>query len=187
MMFGIITSLDLQILDWIQAHLRNDVFDIVFTLITHLGDGGLFWIALALILICTKKYRRAGICMGIALICGVLVGNLTLKPLIGRIRPFDLRPTDLLISPPSDFSFPSGHTLASFGGATALYRNHPKGGVPALVLAVLIAFSRLYLYVHYPTDILAGLVLGICFGLLSPAILRKAEVLVQRIQKKTEL
>ena len=109
--------------------------------------------------------------MGVALLCGLIVGNLTLKPLIGRIRPYDLNPgVSLLIDKLHDFSFPSGHTLSSFEGATVLLIRDKRFGIPAMILAAIIALSRLYLYVHYPTDVLAGAVLGITFGILAVSI-----------------
>ena len=92
----------------------------------------------------------------------LLTGNMILKPLVARMRPFTVNTAiELLIPPPTDFSFPSGHTYASFASATAICRNNRKIGVPALILASLIAFSRLYLYVHYPSDVLGGAVVGL--------------------------
>lgn len=163
---------DLPILDWIAEHLRCGFLDAVMPLITKLGDAGIFWILLAVVLIILPKYRKAGLSMGVALLLGLLVCNVTLKPLIGRMRPYDYqlevfgREIALLIPPLHDASFPSGHTIASFEGATALLLYDKKLGIPAMILAALIAFSRLYLYVHYPTDVLAAVVLGIGFAFL---------------------
>ena len=163
---------DLPILEWIAEHLHCGFLDAVMPVITALGNGGLFWIALALVMLALPKYRRAGLAMSIALLLGLVVCNLTLKPLAARIRPYDYQlehfgtSISLLIATPHDFSFPSGHTIASFEGATALLLYHRKLGVPAMVLAVHIAFSRLYLYVHYPTDVLASVILGVGFALL---------------------
>jgi undecaprenyl-diphosphatase len=103
--------------------------------------------------------------MGLALIFCLLIGNMTLKPLIARPRPYSYFPEmTLLIAPLSDFSFPSGHTFASFASATALYLHHKRLGIAAYILAAVIAFTRLYLYVHFPSDVLAGLLLGIVSG-----------------------
>ena len=107
--------------------------------------------------------------MGAALLFGFLVGNMTLKPLVGRIRPYDfntLREIPLLVERLSDYSFPSGHTLASLEGATVLLIRDKRLGIPAMIAAILVALSRLYLYVHYPTDVLAGALLGILFAFL---------------------
>ena len=159
-------NFDLPVLDWIAANLWNPVLDFLMPIITLLGDAGIFWIACSVVLMFIPKYRRAGIAMGAALLMGLLLCNLTLKPLVARIRPYDYqlqffnKNIPLLIEAQHDFSFPSGHTIASFEASVALALRHKKLGVAAIALAVLIAFSRLYLYVHYPTDVLASVVLG---------------------------
>ena len=170
---------DLPILDWIAEHLHCGFLNKVMPVITALGNGGIFWIVLALVMMIIPKYRKAGFSMGIALILGLVVCNLTLKPLVARIRPYDYqlehfgKTIALLISTPHDFSFPSGHTIASFEGATALLIHDRKLGIPAMVLAVLVAFSRLYLYVHYPTDVIASIILGVGFAFLGSFIVKK--------------
>ncbi len=162
------TEFELKILDFIQEKIACPLLDTIVPIITKLGDGGIFWIALAVIFLIFKKTRKTGFSMGLALISGLIIGNLILKNAVGRIRPYDLNPDfNLLIKSLSDFSFPSGHTLASFESATVLMIRDKRFGIPALVLAILVAFSRLYLYVHYPTDVLAGMVLGITFGILA--------------------
>ena len=163
-------SFDLPILDWIAANLRCPFLDAVMPIITMLGDAGIFWIAIAVLLLFTKRYRRVGLGMAFALILGLLVCNMYLKPTVARIRPYDFQEqhfgiiVNLLIERQHDFAFPSGHTIASFEACTALMLGSRKLGIPAAVLAVLIAFSRLYLYVHYPSDVLFSIVLGIGFG-----------------------
>lgn len=164
-MFEAIQSMDFQILDFIAEHMRCPFLDAVMPFITHLADGGWFWIVVAAILLIPKKTRVIGLSMVIALICGVLTANVTLKPLIARVRPYDINTAvELLIKAPTDYSFPSGHTLASFEGAVTLLLYKRSWGIAALTLAVLIAFSRLYLYVHYPTDVLTAVILGILFA-----------------------
>lgn len=181
---GPITTLDFQILDWIQANLRCIVGDVLFPVITMFGNAGVFWITLTLALAIFPKTRKVAAGMAIALIlCGV-VGNLTLKPLISRLRPFYTNMNiELLIPMPSDYSFPSGHTMSSFAAAVAIWCRHKKWGVAAIVFAALIAFSRLYLYVHYPSDVLAGLILGVAFGLMGPRI---ADGIWRRIQTRRQ-
>ena len=180
-------NFDLPILDWIAANLWNPVLDTLMPLITLLGDAGIFWIAIAVVLLCTKKYRRTGLGMAIALVIGLLVCNVTLKPLVMRPRPYDYqadvfhRIIPLLVERQHDFSFPSGHTIASFEAATVIAINHKKWGIGALVLAALIAFSRMYLYLHYPTDVLASVVLGIAFAYLGNWLAGK---IMDRIQLK---
>ena len=170
---------DLPILDWIAEHLHCGFLDKLMPVITALGNGGIFWIALAVVLIIIPKYRKAGLSMGLALLMGLLVCNLTLKPLVARIRPYDFqlqqfgKTIPLLIATPHDFSFPSGHTIASFEGAVALLLYDRKLGIPAAVLAFLIAFSRLYLYVHYPTDVLASVILGTAFAILGSFLVKQ--------------
>ncbi|MCI8284491.1 MAG: phosphatase PAP2 family protein [Firmicutes bacterium] len=143
--------------------------------ITSLGDGGRIWIIISLILIIPNKTRRYGMQMAIALIIGTLICNITLKPIVARIRPFDLAGTIPLINPPSDFSFPSGHTTSSFAAATALMFGSKLNAYncASLILAFLIAFSRLYVYVHYPSDVLAGILIGVLSGYLSNLIYSK--------------
>ena len=173
-------SFDLPILDWIQANLKSGFMDTVMPIINMFGDDGIFWIACAVLLLFFPKTRKVGLGMGFAMAIGLLVCNVTLKPLIGRIRPYDLQAEmgvtiQLLTERMHDFSFPSGHTIASFEAATVLLKNSKKMGIPAMILAVLIAFSRLYLYVHYPTDVLFSVFAGIAFGFLG-------SFLAQRIQ-----
>ena len=158
---------DLPILDWIAANLSCPFLDTVMPLITALGDAGIFWMVMAAILLLFKPTRRIGLGMGIAMLMGLLLCNLTLKPLCQRPRPYDYqyetfgKLIPLIIERQHDFSFPSGHTIASFEAAGVIAMNNKKWGIGALALACLIAFSRLYLYVHYPTDVLVSVVLGL--------------------------
>lgn len=164
-----IQSTDLSILEWIQTHLVTPFCDGLFSFITHFGDGGILWILLAVGMLFFKKTRKTGLMIGAALILGLIFGNGILKNLFQRVRPYDLEEALVqtpLIEKPSDWSFPSGHTLASFEAATVLMIRDRRFGIPALVLAFLIAFSRLYLYVHFPSDVLAGVLLGVLFGCL---------------------
>ncbi len=178
-MFDFTRRFDLPILDWIAEHLWCPFLDAIMPMITHLGDGGIVWIVLALVLLCIPQWRRTGIAMAAALLMGLLVCNLWLKPMIGRLRPFEYqlqcygRVIALLIEAPKDFSFPSGHTIAAFEAATVLLLRNRKMGLGALVIAALIAFSRLYLYVHFPTDVIASVVLGTGIGLIATFLTNK--------------
>lgn len=158
-------SIEFQILDWIQT-LRTPVLDAVMCAVTHLGDVGIIWILLAVLLLTIPKTRRSGVVLFCAFAMDVVLCNIILKPAIGRIRPCEINTAvQLLVARPHDFSFPSGHTAASFAAVGALYfAGEKKLWKPALVLAVLIAFSRLYLYVHYPSDIIGGIVVGLMAG-----------------------
>ena len=171
-------SFDLPILDWIQANLGHPFLDFIMPWITILGDAGIFWMICAAILAITKKYRRIGFGMAIAMVLGLLVCNVTLKPLVARIRPYDFQETlgvtvNLLIDKQHDFSFPSGHTIASFEACTVMLLGSKKLGIPATILAILIAFSRMYLYVHYPTDVIASVILGTLFGVIGYLVTHK--------------
>lgn len=177
---------DLPILDWIAANLWCPFLDAVMPLITALGNGGIFWIAAALILMLIPKSRRTGFSMGAALLMGLVLCNLILKPLVARIRPYDYQMEhfgvviDLLIATPHDYSFPSGHTIASFEAATALIIHDRKLGIPAMVIAGLVAFSRLYLYVHYPTDVIASIILGVGLAFLGSWLVAKGYALYEK-------
>ena len=164
-----ILNIDNGILDFIQGNIRNLILDRLMPLITSLGNGGLIWIIIALILILTRKYRKYGFILIGALAMCFIVGNVTLKNLIGRSRPFNAngKLELLLIAPPKDFSFPSGHTMCSFAAATVIYYMNKKAGILAIILSLLIGFSRLYLYVHYPSDVFIGMIVGILLGYIS--------------------
>ena len=181
-------SVELSILHWIQDHLQCGFMDAVMPWITKLGDSGIFCILLALVLLCVKKTRRTGLSMGIALLLGLLIGNILLKNVVARVRPYDVDLTvTLLVRRLSDFSFPSGHTLAAFETSTVLLIRHRKVGIVATVVAALVAFSRLYLFVHYPTDVLAAIILGIAFGAFGCFLAdRIYDAIARRRQKKAE-
>ena len=175
-------SFDLPILDWIAANLWCPILDTVMPVITMFGDGGTFWIAISLILLFTKKYRKVGLGMAFALSMGLLVCNIILKPGVARIRPYDFqmeyfaKEITLIAGGMHDFSFPSGHTIASFEACTVLMLGNRKFGIPATILAILVAFSRLYLYLHYPTDVIVSMVLGTIFGILGYALAQKCNL-----------
>ena len=169
-------QLEFQILNLI-ANMRTDLLDTILPMISSFGDKGIGWIVISVILTCIPRYRKAGITMGLALIFCLLIGNMTLKPLIARPRPYTYFPEmTLLIAPLADFSFPSGHTFASFASATALFLYHKKAGIAAYILAAIIAFTRLYLYVHFPSDVIAGMLLGIFSGWLTYQIVQSVSI-----------
>lgn len=174
--------MDGNILLWIQEHLRMEWMNGFWKGITSLGNGGWFWIVLCVLMILLantvgkaenmknktggtswKMIQKAGWYGLLSMGVGALITNLCLKNLVARIRPYEVvQGLVPLVPKPVDYSFPSGHTCASFACALVLYRILPKRyGVPAVLLAVLIAFSRMYVGVHYPTDILGGLCVGI--------------------------
>lgn len=149
------------VLDFIKEYIKNPFFDFLMPKITSLGNGGLIWIVASIVLLAIPKYRKSGVALSFGLFLCLIIGNLTLKPLIGRTRPFDLvEGIELLITAPTDFSFPSGHTLSSTVAAVVLTMTDKRFGYFAIPLAILIAFSRLYLYVHFITDVLGGVLIG---------------------------
>lgn len=153
-------QLDFYILDAIQG-LKCSFLDTLMPLISALGNDGLIWIATAVVLLCIKHKRRIGISILGGLLTGLLFGNIILKPLIARRRPCWIREgVELLIQNPNDYSFPSGHTLSSFIAAFILFHFDRRLGTVALIIASLIAFSRLYLYVHFPSDVIGGIILA---------------------------
>lgn len=158
-----ITEIDVSILLFIQENIRMEAMDGVWKWITWLGDAGWFWIALSAALLIPKKTRKVGLASLMSLALGALITNVTLKNLIARPRPFDLVDTIVpLIARPHDYSFPSGHTCASFASALIFYRMLPKKyGIPAVILAGLIGLSRMYVGVHYPTDVIGGFLVAL--------------------------
>ena len=163
-----IAFFELEILDFIHKNMSSPFMDNVMRFITSLGNGGKIWIIVALAMLLSKKYRSTGITVITGLLLGLLIGNVLLKPAVARVRPFEFKEgIELLIKAPTDFSFPSGHTLSSVIASLVIVQKHRKIGCAAIVIALLIAFSRLYLYVHFPTDVLSGAVLGCVISFLS--------------------
>lgn len=154
---------EFQFLDWLQT-LHTPVMNVISIFFDTAGAHGEIWIVMAAVLLCFRRTRKAGIAAALALILYLLVGNLMLKPFFARPRPCDLRTVEMLVPRPHGHSFPSGHTASAFAAAFALWLEHKNLGIPALVLAAFIGFTRLYLYVHFPTDVLGGLILGCALG-----------------------
>lgn len=177
---------------WIQNHLRNDFTDPIVKFITHLGDHGYLWIALLLVLLCIPKTRKAAFLGAATLLMTYIITNLCLKPLIARTRPYEvIEGLTRIIEAQSDRSFPSGHTANSMAVGVILWEISQKwenlvdkklyfpkaAGWFVLILSVLIGLSRLYVGVHYPTDVLAGAVIAvldaaIVFGVYKKFILK---------------
>ncbi len=167
-------ALELGFLEALREALSHPSAETVLVAVSRLGDFGFIWIALALVLVVVRASRRAGVSMLAALLFGYLVCNLTLKPLIERLRPCDLVADVSLIACPPDFSFPSGHTTSAFAAACALAWFYPKAGAAALFFAVLMALSRMYLFVHFPSDILAGAAVGALCAFVAVKLVRRA-------------
>ena len=146
----------------IQEFLRFPILTDIMLFITKLGDKGLVWIVIGVVLLFPRKTRRAALLSLVSLLCAHLLCNEVLKDYVGRIRPYEvIQGLNILIGAPADYSFPSGHAMTSFAAAIVYFRHQPRRlGVPMLTLACLIAFSRLYIGVHYPSDVIIGAILG---------------------------
>jgi len=173
-------NIDLNIVIWIKESLQNDLLSPFWIFLTTIGDMGIIWILIALALLIHPKTRRLGLlCTGALFFSGLLC-NLGLKPLVMRPRPFNYFDAQLLIKAPHDYSFPSGHTSASFAVAYILFKEKFRiRTIPVyiwtLILAILISLSRLYLSVHFPSDILVGIFTGCLSGYLSLMILNRVD------------
>lgn len=156
------------ILLFIQEYIRNDFLTPIAVFMTRLGDNGVIWIVIAGLFLIFKKTRRIGVMIFIALVLSAVINNVLLKNIFMRVRPYDaIEELTRMIGIQSDYSFPSGHAATSFAVATIIYKTMDKRyGILALILAFLISLSRLYLGVHYPTDILAGFFIGNLIGTL---------------------
>lgn len=161
----LLTQMELRVLAWI-ATLQNPVLDVAMPAITALGDHGIFPIVLAVVLLAIKKTRAIGISLALSLVSVLLSCNLLLKPLVARIRPYELVDVSLLVAKLSDYSFPSGHTTVMFATATVLSYYCQSWQGLFYTIAILVGFSRLYLYVHFPSDVLVGAILGVLCGQL---------------------
>lgn len=171
----LLINIEGPILLWIQECLRNDFFTPIIIFITHLGDSGWIWIVCAALFLILPKTRKAGGVMAISMLLNMLITNVALKNVIARTRPYEVvEGLHEIIEKQKDFSFPSGHTACSFAGAVVIFLMCPrKVGVPAMVLAILISLSRLYVGVHFPTDVLGGMIVGTISAVLAWRIYEK--------------
>ncbi len=180
-MFEWITPYEQNLLQALQ-NLRCPALDFFLQALTTSGNAGMVWILWTFILLVLFQKRRLALTLGLALGIGFVITNICLKPLIFRPRPLTLLPSEIFsllpIHPKDPFSFPSGHSCAGFAFATAMQCHpdpHRIQRVLAWCLGLLIAFSRLYFYLHYPTDVLAGIVIGVTSALIACFIMRRME------------
>ena len=159
-------TFEAEILKLLHSVFSCEVLDFIFKFISYLGDKGAIWIILSVALIIFPKTRKAGICSAVSLILCLAVGNIILKPLIGRVRPYDFDTAIKIIIPPlHDGSFPSGHTMAAFASMHSIAKCLKKHRAYLYTAASLMGLSRIYLCVHYPTDVIFGSLFGICFAI----------------------
>ena len=185
----VVWALDFNILFWIQNFIRNDVFDVIIHFYTYLGEDVIIWIVLGLILLIPKKYRKTGIMVLGALVVMLVVNNIVLKNLIARPRPCWTYPEMVqLVHNPSSYSFPSGHTTSAFAVAFTVFSQHKRLGKLIIVMASVMAFTRLYVFVHFPTDIYGGILVAmaittfVCF--MEKKISPKVDEIIQNIKAK---
>ncbi len=169
-MWDALNTFELGILDLIQQSFKCSFLDVFMKTVTLLGEDGIFFICMAVVMLFFRKTRKTGLMIGAALLMGFIIGNLILKNAFARVRPYDFNVNfdmaGLLVESLGDKSFPSGHTLCVFEGCVVLFLTQKKYiGIPALLICTLVALSRLYLYVHYPTDVIAGAILGTIFAI----------------------
>jgi len=167
-LIDIIQTIDYDILLSIFENMRGGLSDRVWEFLSILGNHGILWLGLGFVLLCFRRSRRAGFAVLLSLLFGFLLGNVFIKNLVMRPRPFVTYPELVpLLDPGDQWSFPSAHTLTAFASASALAALHHKASAPAFGIASLIAFSRLYACVHYPTDVIAGAALGVLCGIVA--------------------
>lgn len=177
-----IQALDYEMLRAIVVQLRTFPLTAVMLFITHLGDAGFLWLVCAAVCLVRPRTRRCGIVILACLLLGLIVGNGMIKPLIARPRPFITFPELLPLIEQGGWSFPSAHAMSSFSAATAIFAFYRKPGIICYVMAALIAFSRLYVCVHYPSDVLCGILLGLAIGLICSRLI---PYLLDRISRRT--
>lgn len=162
-MLDIIQTFDSSVLLWIQENFRNFILDSFMIAYTSLGNYSIIWLILAAVMIYFPKTRKAGVLVLLAIVLGYLINNFMLKDLIERPRPWiDISALEPLIYASNPNSFPSGHTCIAFAVSGIICRMQSKGwALASIAAAILMGFSRLYVGVHYPTDVIAGAIVGI--------------------------
>ena len=190
--FDSLLGFDLAVFEWVQS-IQSHFLTAIMTTVTTLGDEGIIFIVLGLVLFCTKKYRKAGLSILVALVVMLVLNNLVLKELIARPRPFNLDPEtyawwhevykypNFNIHQPSSYSFPSGHTSSAFAAAIALLCHDRKLGIPTTIFAAIMGFSRIYVEVHYCTDVIGGAIVGIIYALIGVLIAKYLFPIVDKV------
>lgn len=162
---------DKGVISWISKF-NNPFINKFMVLLTRLGDGGFVWVTIAISFLITKRYKSVSLKILLSLCLTTIVGEVVIKRLVGRLRPSQIiSKEDLLIKKPTSYSFPSGHTASSFGVAVILSEAFPFINILIFCLASLIGISRVYLKVHYPTDVIVGAIIGTLCGLVTEMII----------------
>lgn len=188
-------NFDLSVFEWVQT-IQGGFLDKLLVLITTLGEKGIIFILIGLVLLCTKKYRKAGVAILAAMLVMGIGNNLILKTIFARPRPFNLDPVEYawwheiykfpeLVSRPKSFSFPSGHTSSAFAAAIALLWYDKKFGIPLTLFAAVMGFSRIYVEVHYCTDVLFGVLVGVIYAVIGVLIVNKLyPIIMPKVEAK---
>ena len=159
--------MDFNILYAIQAIHSSFLDEIILFITKVMGNYGQIWLLVSLALCIPKKTRKAGICIVLSYILVFLIGQYGLKDLIARPRPCHIDKTvPLLVKRPESYSCPSTHSAWAFAAATSIYCYHKRAGIAVGVMAIIVGFSRLYLFVHFPSDVLIGAVMGIVLAVI---------------------
>lgn len=192
--FSVFLGFDQAVYQWVEKIFNYGISGLltpILVFLTNIGDNGLIWIVLSLVLLIFKKTRKVGFTMLGALACMVVCNTVVLKHIFARPRPFDLEAWKSwfvypeLVPRPDSFSFPSGHTSAAFAAATGLTTSKKASYIiPGFVLAFIIAFSRIYVHVHYPTDVLFGMLVGVIYGVVAIFV---CKFIIKFVNEKTKL
>jgi len=183
----LIQNFDYTILIFIKNNMHSSIMDNIMIGFTTLGNNGMIWIMITIFLLINKKYRKAGFMLLVAISLSTILGEGIIKHIVQRQRPFTHIPgLKLLISRPNGYSFPSGHSAVGFASAIILSKNFKKYTPSFFLIASLIAFSRLYLYVHYPTDVICGIGLGVASAMITIYIFNKGDNKTVKREKRRE-
>lgn len=178
-------TFDFEILFFIKNHLRNGFFDAIVPFYTNLGNDGLIWIALGVVLLIPKKTRKCGVMVLATLLVMLVVNNIILKNLIARERPCATYPELVeLVKVPTSYSFPSGHTVSAIAVSFTILSQHKKFGIVTIILALLMGLSRLYVGVHFPTDVYGGIIVGFAISLIVCTLEKKITPIILKKLKK---
>ena len=187
-MWQTLTTIDGNILLFLQNYIRNDVLTPIMTTVSTIGNKGAIWLLISIILLFPKRTRLIGFLSLVSIAITYGINNLWLKNFIARTRPYEvIDGLHCLMKHADDYSFPSGHAASSFAVGVMLFRCANKKPVKALVmiLAFLIAFSRVYVGIHYPSDVIAGAVIGTVIATIIFLLFgRKAKERLERAKKK---
>ncbi len=178
-------TFDFEILFFIKNHLRNGFFDAIVPFYTNLGNDGLIWIALGVVLLIPKKTRKCGVMVLATLLVMLVINNIILKNLIARERPCATYPELVeLVKVPTSYSFPSGHTVSAIAVSFTILSQHKKFGIVTIILALLMGLSRLYVGVHFPTDVYGGIIVGFAISLIVCTLEKKITPIILKKLKK---